>query len=63
MPELKISIALCTFNGAAWLRDQLASIASQTHPPDELVVCDDRFQRRDDGYSPGVREPPRVSRC
>ncbi len=42
VPELKISIALCTFNGAAWLRDQLASIASQTRPPDELVVCDDR---------------------
>lgn len=35
------SIALCTYNGARYLRDQLDSIAAQTRPPDELVVCDD----------------------
>ncbi|MBA3257471.1 MAG: glycosyltransferase family 2 protein [Pyrinomonadaceae bacterium] len=38
----KISIAMCTYNGERYLRDQLASIAAQTRPPDELVVCDDR---------------------
>lgn len=32
---------MCTFNGSAYLQEQLASIASQTRPPDELVVCDD----------------------
>src|SRR5438128_2977881 len=37
----KISIAMCTYNGEQFLRDQLASIAVQTRPPDELVVCDD----------------------
>jgi glycosyltransferase involved in cell wall biosynthesis len=36
-----ISIAMCTYNGAAYVREQLASIASQTRRPDEVVVCDD----------------------
>ena len=35
------SVALCTYNGAVYLPEQLASIAGQTRPPDELVVCDD----------------------
>lgn len=36
-----ISIAMCTFNGADYLQEQLVSIAKQTRLPDELVVCDD----------------------
>lgn len=36
-----VSIALATFNGAAYLEDQLASLAGQARLPDELVVCDD----------------------
>ncbi len=35
------SIALCTYNGARFLPPQLASLAAQDLPPDELVVCDD----------------------
>jgi glycosyltransferase involved in cell wall biosynthesis len=35
------SVALCTYNGSRFLRDQLESIANQTRRPDELVVCDD----------------------
>lgn len=35
------SVAMCTFNGALYLREQLDSIAAQTRLPDELVVCDD----------------------
>lgn len=38
---LKLSVAMCTYNGAAYLPAQLQSIAAQTRPPDELVVCDD----------------------
>jgi glycosyltransferase involved in cell wall biosynthesis len=38
---LKISIALCTYNGAQFLQEQLESIASQTRVPDEMIVCDD----------------------
>lgn len=36
-----ISVAMCTFNGQRFLGAQLQSIAAQTRPPDELVVCDD----------------------
>jgi glycosyltransferase involved in cell wall biosynthesis len=32
---------MCTYNGSNYLREQLASIASQTRLPEELVVCDD----------------------
>jgi hypothetical protein len=38
---MTFSVALCTFNGAAYLPEQLASIAAQSRPPDELVVRDD----------------------
>ena len=34
-------VALCTYNGALYLREQLDSLAAQTRLPDELVVCDD----------------------
>lgn len=36
-----ISVAMCTYNGARFLPEQLESIADQTIPVDELVVCDD----------------------
>lgn len=32
---------MCTFAGSRFVEDQLASIAAQTRPPDELIVCDD----------------------
>jgi len=38
---MKFSIAMCTYNGAAYLKQQLTSIAAQTRIPDELVICDD----------------------
>lgn len=38
---MKISIALCTYNGEKFLSDQLESFLHQTRLPDELVVCDD----------------------
>ncbi|MCG5053897.1 MAG: glycosyltransferase family 2 protein [Myxococcales bacterium] len=38
---MKISIALCTYNGARYLEEQLKSYVSQTTHPDELVVVDD----------------------
>jgi glycosyltransferase involved in cell wall biosynthesis len=44
--QAKISVALCTFNGERFLGEQLASIATQTRPPDELVVCDDHSTDR-----------------
>jgi len=38
---MKISIAMCTYNGAAFLPAQLQSIMAPSRPPDELVICDD----------------------
>lgn len=37
----KISIALCTYNGAKYVDEQLQSYSRQTRLPDELIVCDD----------------------
>ena len=37
----RLSIAMCTYNGARHLQEQLDSFKSQTRMPDELVVCDD----------------------
>jgi glycosyltransferase involved in cell wall biosynthesis len=39
--EMKISIALATYNGEAYIWDQLDSLANQTCLPQELIVCDD----------------------
>ncbi len=39
--SLSISVAMCTYNGGRFLSAQLASIADQRRPPDELVICDD----------------------
>lgn len=36
-----ISVALCTWNGADYLAEQIDSILMQTRLPDEIVVCDD----------------------
>lgn len=36
-----ISVALATYNGRAYLSEQLTSFAAQRLPPDEVVVCDD----------------------
>src|SRR3954463_13429531 len=39
--DFGFSVAMCTFNGERFLGPQLASIAAQDRPPDELVICDD----------------------
>lgn len=36
-----VSIALASYNGERYLAEQLESLASQTRPPDELIVSDD----------------------
>ena len=38
----RVSVALCTFDGARFLEAQLESLAAQDRLPDELVACDDR---------------------
>ena len=41
---MKISVALCTYNGEKFLKKQIDSILSQTLKVDEIVVCDDGSQ-------------------
>lgn len=39
---MKISVAICTYNGEKHLNEQLDSILNQTLKVDEIIVCDDR---------------------
>lgn len=38
---MKISVALCTYNGAKYIKEELESIFTQTIKIDEIIVCDD----------------------
>lgn len=38
---MKVSIALCTFNGEKFIEEQLHTLINQTHLPDEIVISDD----------------------
>lgn len=38
---MKTSVAICTYNGENFIREQLDSILSQTISVDEIVICDD----------------------
>lgn len=40
--DVTLSVALTTCNGCPFIGPQLASIAAQTRPPDELIIGDDR---------------------
>jgi glycosyltransferase involved in cell wall biosynthesis len=42
MSDLRISVAMCTYNGSRFLLEQLESLSSQQRLPDELVISDDR---------------------
>jgi glycosyltransferase involved in cell wall biosynthesis len=41
-----VSVAMCTCNGEAYLREQLESILAQSLPPNELIVSDDASSDR-----------------
>lgn len=41
MNSARISVALCTYNGSRFLKEQVDSMAAQTRLPSEVVVCDD----------------------
>jgi len=54
----RTSNALCTYNGEAYLREQLNSFFCQTQLPDELIVCDDGST----DVTP-IAGPPRSEAC
>ncbi|MBO4821138.1 MAG: glycosyltransferase family 2 protein [Prevotella sp.] len=39
--KLKLSVALCTYNGEPFIEEQLNSIVKQQMPIDEIIICDD----------------------
>ncbi|MEJ7610956.1 MAG: glycosyltransferase family 2 protein [Ferruginibacter sp.] len=41
MQNIKLSVALCTYNGSRFLAKQLDSILQQSLPVDEIIICDD----------------------
>src|SRR5688572_15202828 len=41
MWQPSVSVVLCTYNGAAYLEQQIASILAQTYPIAELLIFDD----------------------
>lgn len=36
-----VSIAMCTYNGAQYLQQQLLSLRNQSRRPDQVIICDD----------------------
>ena len=38
---MKISVAMCTYNGERYIAEQIRSILEQTQKPDEILICDD----------------------
>ena len=38
---MKISVAMCTYNGEKYIKEQLDSIFNQTLKVDEIIICDD----------------------
>lgn len=38
---MKISVALCTYNGEDFISEQIESIINQTSSVDEIIICDD----------------------
>ena len=39
---MKLSVALCTYNGSEFIEQQINSILNQTIKVDEIIVCDDK---------------------
>ena len=63
---LRVSVALCTYNGERFLEEQLGSLAAQTRLPAELVVTDDASADRSaallDAFAADAPFPVRVMR-
>lgn len=38
---MKLSVAMCTYNGEKYIKEQLQSILNQTVAIDEIIICDD----------------------
>src|SRR5258708_14543216 len=41
MEESRFSVAMCTYNGAKFVQEQLRRIVAQSAPVQEIIICDD----------------------
>src|SRR2546426_7664709 len=39
--SIRLSVVMCTYNGAKYLDDQLRSLEKHSRPPDEIIFLDD----------------------
>lgn len=39
--NLRLSVAMCTYNGELYIKEQLESIINQALPVNEIIICDD----------------------
>jgi len=66
MQSARTSVAMATCEGARFVEAQLRSIAAQSRPPDELVVCDDASQddtrARVEAFARAAPFPVRIER-
>ena len=66
MPPCRTSVAMATCEGERFISEQLESIASQSRPPDELVVVDDASLdgtvARIEAFAARARFPVRIER-
>ena len=55
-PPVRTSVAMCTFNGETYLREQIESILRQSVKVDEIVVADDASTDRTRALLEGYRD-------
>lgn len=41
-----VSVIICSFNGEMFIEQQIRAVLTQSRPPDEIIVCDDRSTDR-----------------
>lgn len=58
---LKISVALCSYNGAQYIAGQINSILSQTRLPDEIILSDDGSTDGTPEVAEGLLKPSGIS--
>jgi len=67
MLPLRLSIVMCTYNGAAYLQAQLDSLLAQACLPDEIVISDDASTDASmtmlDAFALRAGDPRRIRIC
>ena len=57
VPGIRASVCMATYKGAAFVREQIASILAELGPDDELVVVDDASPDETAAIVEGIDDP------